>query len=382
MIPMAGPVDIAGRKVGYGEPVFVIAEAGSNHNQDLRLAKRLIEAAAYAHVDAVKFQLFRADWLYPSNCGPVDTPMGVVDFYEVLRRFALPSEWVRELKAYAEERGLIFLCTPFDEIAVSLLASLSVPAFKIASPELNHLPLLRAVAHYQKPIICSTGLSTLCDIEEALQSIRAEWPAASVILLQCVAAYPLPIEQCNLNVVRTLQEAFGVPVGFSDHTTDNESVPAIAVAAGACTIEKHFTLDHTLPGPDHPFALEPDELRGMVRTIRELESIELEERIASISRRLGENRVKTILGHGRKEIMPAEQPLYPNDKRSIHAIKNIRSGETLSRENMRILRSERNLTPGLHPRHWTTVLGAVAMQDIPEGMGVKWEHLLTRSIRV
>jgi N-acetylneuraminate synthase len=374
--PLGVLVSIAGRKVGLGEPVFVVAEAGSNHNQDLRMAKRLIEAAACAGADAVKFQLFRADWLYPPNCGVLDTPMGRVDFYDVLRKVALPAEWIVELKAYAEENGLIFLCTPFDEDAVSDLASLSIPAFKIASQELNHLPLLRAAAHHQKPIICSTGLSTLSDVEEALQAIRAEWAAAEVVLLQCVAAYPLPLEQCNLDVIRTLREAFGVPVGFSDHTIDHESVPAVAVAAGACVIEKHYTLDRTLPGPDHSYALEPNELKAMIRMIREVESIDTGKRIASVGKRLGETRVKTILGHGRKEIMPAEVLYYPNDKRSIHAIKDIHSGEVLSRENMRILRSG-DLTPGLHPRYWYTVSGAVAVQDIAEGTGIIWEHLLS-----
>jgi len=371
-------VDIAGRKVGFGEPVFVVAEVGSNHNQDLTVAKRLIDAAAHAGADAVKFQLFRAEWLYPRSCGLIDTPMGRVDFYEVLKRAALSAEWVGELKAYAEDSGLCFLCTPFDEDAVNHLASLSVSAFKIASQELNHLPLLRATARHQKPIICSTGLSTLSDVEEALQTIRAEWPAAAVVLLQCVATYPLPLEQCNLNVVRTLAEAFGVPVGFSDHTTDHESVPAIAVAAGACVIEKHYTLDRTLPGPDHSFALVPNELRGMVRMIREVESIEPERRLASVSKRLGEARVKGILGHGRKEIMPSERELlyYPNDKRSIHAIREICSGEVLSTENMRILRSG-DLTPGLHPRYWQIVLGAVAVRDIAEGTGIAWEHILS-----
>jgi len=373
--PPADPVDIAGKKVGTGEPVFVIAEVGSNHNQDLAMAKRLIETAGDVGADAVKFQLFRADWLYPPNCGLMDTPMGRVDFHDILRRFALPAGWVGELKAYAEENGLIFLCTPFDEDSISDLASLSIPCFKIASPELNHLPLLRAAAHCQKPMICSTGLSTLSDVEEALHAIRSEWPSCAVVLLQCAAAYPLPPEQCNLNAIRTLREAFGVPVGLSDHTSDHETVPAVAVAAGASVIEKHYTLDRKLPGPDHSFALEPNELKAMIRTIRDVGSMEPERRIASVSNRLGEMRVKTILGHGRKEIMPAELPYYPNDKRSIHAIKNIHHGEVLSRENMRILRSG-NLTPGLHSRYWQTVLGAVAVQEIAEGTGIKWQHLL------
>jgi N-acetylneuraminate synthase len=163
---------------------------------------------------------------------------------------------------------------------------------------------------------------------------------------------------------------------LSDHTTDHETVPAVAVAAGASIIEKHYTLDRKLPGPDHSFALEPNELKAMIRTIREVGGMEPEKRIAWVVNRFGEMRVKSILGHGRKEIVPAEMPYYPNDKRSIHAIKNIHHGEVLSRENVRILRSG-NLAPGLHPRYWLTVLGAVAVQEIAEGTGIKWQHLLS-----
>jgi sialic acid synthase SpsE len=372
-------IEVAGRKVGNSEPVLVVAEIGSNHNHDLTLAKRLIDMAARAGVDAVKFQLFQPEWIYPSNCGVVETPMGPVDFYQVLEQSALPREWVGELKAYAEGMRLIFLCTPFDSDAVNFLGTLGVAAFKIASPELNHLPLLRVAARHQKPLICSTGLSTLSDIDEALQTIRDEWPAAAVVLLQCVSAYPLPPEQSNLRVIQTLEEAFGIPVGLSDHTTDDQAVPAVAVAAGASLIEKHCTLSRGLPGPDHPFSLEPDELTRMVEVVREIETIEPEKRMALVSRRLGRERVATILGHGRKEIMPSERQIYPNDKRSIRAIKNIHSGEVLSPENVRVLRSERNLEPGLHPRYWNIILGTVAVREIPQGTAVRWEHLLTRS---
>jgi len=372
------PVKIGRKKVSIDEPAFLVAEVGSNHNRDLTLARRLIEMAFQSGVDAVKFQLFQAEWLYPKNCGMVETAEGPVDFYEVLHHCALPRDWIPELKHYAQELGLTFLCTPFCEEEVDVLASLNVEAFKVASPELNHLPLLRKVAQCRKPIICSTGLSILGDIEEAIQAIRQEWPEAAVILLHCVTAYPLPPQESNLGVIPILQKAFGLPVGFSDHTIDPQVVPAVAVASGACMIEKHFTLNHGFPGPDHSFSLEPEELKSMVRIIREVEKIDPQDRKSWIGRRFGTEKIACILGHGRKEIMPAEAALYPNDKRSIHAIQDIHPEEILTPENIRILRSERNLKPGLHPRYWKTVLGRRTVQPIKTGDGVCWEHLLAR----
>ena len=364
--------------MGPNCPTFVVAEVGSNHNGNLSLALQLIDIAVEAKVDAVKFQLFRAENLYPPNCGTVNSPSGLVDFYNVLSQLAVPSDWIPELKTYAEERNLIFLCTPFDEAGMTYLSSLNIAAIKIASPELNHLPLLRAAARHEKPLICSTGLSYLWDIEEALQTIRQTYAKPAVILLHCVSAYPLPPEQANLGAVQTLETVFDVPSGFSDHTTDPEGVPSIAVALGACVIEKHYTVSRSFTGPDHVFALEGDELRSMVRVIREVERVEPLERLEWVTRRFGREKVEAIIGHGRKEIMPAERELYPNDKRSIRVIKDIPEREALSEQNIRILRSERNLKPGLHPRYWEIVLGARAVRHMAAGEGVCWDYLLTK----
>jgi sialic acid synthase SpsE len=218
----------------------------------------------------------------------------------------------------------------------------------------------------------------LGDVEEALTHIYSVWSEAALILLHCVSAYPLQKEQANLKAIRTLQKAFSVPVGFSDHTTDYKVVPSVAYAAGACVLEKHFTLDRTFIGPDHKFALEPDELGSMIKNIRKIDQIEPEDRLNWVNNRFGEEQVKVLMGHGRKEIMPAESNLYPNDKRSIHAIKTIRSGDKISSQNIRILRSERNLEPGLHSRYWQTVLGAIAVHDIPVGQGLRWDHIVAK----
>ena len=373
------PVAIGDHLVGDGEPVFVVAEIGSNHNGELEIARELVRNAAASGADAVKFQLFRADSLYPPNCGVVDTPMGAVDLFETFREFALPEEWLEELSATAKREGLVFLCTAFDEETLAAVVALDPPALKVASPELNHLPLLRSAARLRRPLVCSTGLCTLLDIDEAVITVREEWADAEIVLLQCVSAYPLPPEQSNLAVIETLRRAFGFPVGVSDHTVEPERTPAIAVAAGACLIEKHITLDRSLRGPDHAFAIEPDELGRLVSVVHRLDQLDAGERMSWVRREYGDQTVERIFGNGRKEIQPAEMPLYPCDKRSIHAVRDIGSGETLPRDNVRILRSERNLSPGLHPRNWEAVCGGVATQRISIGEGITWEHLLQYS---
>jgi N-acetylneuraminate synthase len=357
-----------------GDGVYVVAEIGSNHNHDLGLAREMIAAAAAAGADAVKFQLFRADSLYPPHAGAVDTPMGTADLHEMFNAAELPYEWLHQLHDAARQAAVAFLCAPFDEATLGALAELDMPAIKIASPELNHLPLVRAAARLHRPLICSTGLSTIGDIAEAIATIEDEWPERQLVLLQCASAYPLPPEQANLGVIETLRRTFGVPAGLSDHTMEAERVPAVAVAMGAALIEKHFTLDRTLPGPDHPVSLEPDELRRMVAVVRELQPVAPGERLAAVTERFGD--VSAIVGDGRKRIVPAEADLYPNDKRSIHAVHDVAAGDRLGPDNLRVLRSERNLVPGLHPRYWELACAAVAVEGLAAGEGLQWRHLV------
>lgn len=371
-------ITVAGRPIGAGHPTLLLAEVGSNHNRDLGLAHKLIDAAGDSGWDGVKFQLFRAEYLYPANCGVIDTASGPMDFFAVLGRNELPVEWLVELKQHAEARGLVFLCTPFDEQAVAQLVEVGIAALKIASPELNYLGLLRAAAQTGRPLLCSTGISRLSDIEEALDVIRGVAPAAEVALFQCTTAYPTPPEQINALAIDTMRRAFGVPVGLSDHSMDPVVVPSVAVAVGAAMIEKHYTLSRAMPGPDHPFAIEVEEMKRMAAAVRALDAVPLDGRLDEVMRLHGEARVHAILGHGRKEIMPCEAELYPCDKRSIHALTAIAVGETLSESNIRVVRSERNLRPGLHPRHLEDVLGARVTAPVAPGEGLQWNHLLRR----
>lgn len=261
-------IKIDGRFVGEGEETFIIAEAGSNHNQDFDMAIELIDVAAEAKADAVKFQIYRADTLYPKRALKFPSLKGE-NVYDLLKSTEFPREWLPKLSEYAAKKGIIFLSTPFDHDAVDELDCIGVPAFKIASFEITDLDLLKYTASKQKPMIVSTGVADLGEIEDAISAMRSVGND-DIILLHCNSLYPTPPEAVNLRAIATIREAFKLPVGFSDHTLGIH-ISIAATAMGACVIEKHFTLDRSLPGPDHSFAIEPDELKEMVRHVREID---------------------------------------------------------------------------------------------------------------
>ena len=262
---------IGDKLIGEEEPCFIIAEAGVNHNGSVELAKKLIDAAKDAGADAVKFQTFKAESVVVKDAQKAEyqkETTGEGSQYEMIKKLELTEEDFRELADYAKEKDIMFLSSPFDKESVDLLNELDVPAFKVGSGEITNLPLLRYIAKKEKPIILSTGMSTLGEIEEALDVIRSEG-VEDIILLHCVSNYPARIEDVNLRALGTLKQAFKLPVGFSDHTL-GITAPIAAVALGACVIEKHFTLDRNLPGPDHKASLEPEELKEMAKAIREV----------------------------------------------------------------------------------------------------------------
>ncbi|MFH1894718.1 MAG: N-acetylneuraminate synthase family protein [Patescibacteria group bacterium] len=367
-----GKIKIKNKIIGDGNPCFIIAEAGSNHDGKFEQAKKLIDIAAFAGADAVKFQLFRAAKIYTPDSGKIETPAGKVDLYKFFKKVELPSRWLLPLKKYAEGKGLIFIVSPFDEKSVDLLAKIKIDVYKIASPELNHLPLLRHIARKQKPMILSEGLSTTADIEEALNVVNKE-NNFQTILLHCVSSYPAPPEDYNLNVIETLKRVFLVPVGISDHTLDPVLLPRLGAALGVSAIEKHFTISKKLPGADHPFALEPEELKLMVKEIRKTEKWSVEKK----KRFLNSNPFyKKILGTSQKIIAPSEKTLYPGDKRSIFTIKDIKKDEKLSKNNIAVLRAERYLKPGIHSRYFNIILGRKTVRPVKKYNGLQWEHLL------
>jgi N,N'-diacetyllegionaminate synthase len=265
---------LGSRIIGPGHPSFIIAEAGVNHNGDINMAKQLIDKAKEAGADAVKFQTFRADRLVapgtplaPYQAARDDAP---ADQYELIKSLELAHDDHVTLKYYCEKVGILFLSSPFDEDSADLLDAIGVQAYKVPSGEIVNLPFLKHLAKLGRPIILSSGMATFGEIDKALSTIR-ESGVCEVVLLHCVTAYPTPPDECNLSVMKTLQDAFGVPVGWSDHTAGT-AVGIAAAALGACIIEKHFTLDSSLPGPDHQASLEPAQLAEMIENIRTVEA--------------------------------------------------------------------------------------------------------------
>lgn len=337
-------------------PVFVIAEAGVNHNGSLDLARKLIDVAADAGADAVKFQTFRADRLVSKMAPKADYQLqttGVEESqYEMIRKLELDEQAHRLLIEHCAQAGIAFLSTPFDLQSVVLLArTLDLPCIKISSGEITNAPLLLAVARAGKPVILSTGMCTLGEVEEALgvlafgytvaeqapslevfrEAFRSmagqEALASKVRLLHCTTEYPAPFTDVNLRAMDTLARAFGLPVGFSDHTP-GISMPIAAVARGAVVIEKHFTLDRNLSGPDHLASLEPNELKAMVRAVREVES---------------------ALGDGRKLPANSERRNIQIARKSLIALSDLQPGEVFTVENLGVKRPGGGVSP---MRYW------------------------------
>ena len=343
-------VVIGTQRVGDGEPCFIIAEAGVNHNGDVGLAQQLIDAAQGAGVNAVKFQTFSAEDLVTLDAEKAayqkETTAKEESQYEMIKRLELTEDDFFELSQYAQKRGVLFLSSPFDIKSVDLLESIGVPAFKIPSGEITNISFLEYVAGKKNPVILSTGMATLGEIETAVQVIRKY---AEVILLHCITNYPAPIEHANLRVMNTLKCAFGVPVGFSDHTT-GITAPIAAVALGACVIEKHFTLDKTLPGPDHKASLNPEELHKMVTTIRDVEK---------------------GLGDGIKKVTPEEDEIKKVVRKSIVAAVDIGEGQTITKEMIAVKRPG----TGIAPAHVDMVIGRRAATFIKRGHVLTFEEL-------
>lgn len=265
-------IRILNKAVGAGNPCFVIAEAGVNHNGSFRLAKKMVDAAKDASADAVKFQVFIAERVVTKTSDKAlyqKRTTGAGGQYEMLKKLELTEEEFTKLAAYAQRKNIVFLASAFDERSADLLEGLKVPAFKIPSSEITNFPLLRHIARKVKPIILSTGMSTLGEIAEALEVIRGEG-ADEVVLLHCVSDYPAKVEEMNLRAMNTLRRSFEFPIGLSDHTP-GVTIPIAAVVLGATVIEKHFTLDKKLLGSDHKASLEPNELKEMINCIRSVE---------------------------------------------------------------------------------------------------------------
>ena len=323
---------------------FVIAEAGVNHNGDLGIARRLVESAAAAVADAVKFQTFNADRLVsrqaPKARYQKETTGDSGTQFDMLKELELDQESYAELRQCCLDNDITFMSTPFDEESADLLAGLAMTIFKIASSEITNLPLLRHVARKKCPIILSTGMSGLGDVEAAVEAIEGE-DNHDLVLLHCVSNYPAEPSDVNLRAMETLARAFGLPVGISDHTKGIE-VSLAAVALGACVVEKHFTLDRNMGGPDHRASLEPDELSDLVRCVRNVEA---------------------SLGHGRKQPTASEVDTARVARRSLVAAKDLDAGSVLTGDLVLLRRPGTGLPPSMLPY----VIGRTLRKSVRSG---------------
>lgn len=333
--------------VGDGEPCYVVAEAGSNHDKSFEQALQLVDVAARCGADAVKFQTFTAERMYLRNAGECDYLKTARSIFDIIRDVEMPRDWIPRLAEYCGERHIEFLSSPFDEESVDLLKPY-VRAFKVASYEMTHVPLLRHIARLGKPMLVSVGASTLEEVRSSVDVIRSEGNE-EIILLQCTASYPTAPKDVNARALVTLRQTFGLLTGLSDHSRDPVVAPVVAISLGACLIEKHFTLNNNLHGPDHKYAVEPEELASLVHSIRQAEE---------------------IMGHGRKEVLPVEEELRAFARRSIFAVREIQSGERFTRGNIAVLRSGK-LQSGLEPKFFDQIIGGCATRTIKVGEGIQ-----------
>ena len=364
-------ITIGNRTLGPGKPCLVVAELGTGHLGSLERARELVDAAAQSGADCAKFQLVHADEILHPRSGLVDLPTGRVELYRQFRELEQPLSFYADLKNYAESKGLLFLCTPFGLQSARELRSLGVAALKIASPELNHFPLLEEAAGYGLPLLLSTGVSTLGDIERALAVTGKE----RVVLLHCITAYPAPEDEYNVGLLASLRAVLGVEVGLSDHSLDPVLVPALAALHGALVVEKHFALSRGGSGLDDPIALEPASFARMARAVRDAEAAGPADTLHRLETVYGAERVRRVIGSGVKDLAPSERANYRRTNRSIHAVSDIGAGSVITADAVAVLRTEKVLRPGLGPEFLPVVTGRRSSRDIPAGEGITWEDL-------
>jgi pseudaminic acid synthase len=349
---MAGQINIDGGGIGSGHPVYVIAEVSANHHQNFDEAVKIIHAAKDAGCDAVKLQTYTPDTITIASDREEFRVNGTIwdgqNLYGLYGEAYTPWEWQPRLKRVANDLGLDLFSSPFDASAVDFLEEMSVPAYKLASFELVDIPLIQKMASTGKPIMMSTGMATMEEIEEAV-GVARKAGATELALLKCTSAYPAPPEEMNLRTIPELARHFGVPVGLSDHTM-GIAVPVAAVALGACIIEKHLTLSRSDPGPDSAFSLEPHEFKAMVSEVRLAEKA------------LGE----IHFGVSAKEV---SSRVF---RRSLFVVQDVKRGELLTAENVRSIRPGH----GLHTRHLPEVLGRPAARDIERGTPLRWDLVI------
>ncbi|WP_407421263.1 N-acetylneuraminate synthase [Methanobrevibacter sp.] len=335
--------------INFKNSTFIIAEIGVNHNGSVELARKMIESASDCGVDAVKFQTFTSEDLVTKQAKTAkyqEENTNEDSQFEMLKKLELSFDDFYELKKYAEDCGVVFLSSPFDIKSVDLLEELDVSLYKLGSGELTNFELIDYVSKTDKPLIISTGMASLDEIKETYDHIKNK---DNLVILHCITGYPTAFEEANLNFIKTLQREFDAPIGFSDHSLGIE-LPIAAVALGACVVEKHFTLDKTLEGPDHKTSLDPDEFKAMVSAIRNVE---------------------VAMGDGIRKFSENEREIKKVARKSIILNNDIKRGTVIEKEMLSIKRPG----TGIAPKFVVDVIGKTVTKDLKSGHVLKWNDL-------
>lgn len=370
---------------------LIIAEIGTSHESSYEKAHALIDTAADAGADAVKFQWVYADEILHPETGTVNLPTGQIRLYDRFKSLECGADFYADMLKYAHSRGILFGCSPFGLKSLSELLEIKPDFVKIASPELNHYPMLKALARFREnqkarkenavPVIISSGVSRLSDIEKALEILGTD----GVTLLHCITSYPAPEDEYNLRLISSLRAVFGVETGVSDHSLDPILVPSLFVSQGGTVIEKHITLSRATSGLDDPIALEGEQFALMCKALRrsfeiisahgsEHGACEIIERMNDI---YGAEKVRAVLGSGVKQLAESEKANYGRTNRSLHFMRAMKKGERIGANDIAVLRTEKILTPGISPEFLETVIGARLAKDVESGSGVVFSDLIS-----
>ncbi len=364
---------------------LIIAEIGTSHEGSFEKAKQLVDCAAESGADAIKFQWVYADEILHPKTGFVKLPTGNIPLYERFKQLECSKDFYSKIQDYVHSKGCKFCCSPFGLKSMKELLEINPDYVKIASPELNHYKMLEFLRDYRKsqenkvPVILSSGVSKMQDIEKAIKIVGKE----NVSLLHCITSYPAPESEYNLKVISTLREKFEIPCGVSDHSLDPILVPSLSIACGGTIIEKHITLSRKTSGLDDPVALEGEQFATMVHVVHQSEvtlkhygkETGIQRIISQISEQFGKEKVDLCLGDGVKKLALSEEQNYGRTNRSLHFMSDMKKGQIVQEKDIAILRTEKILTPGISPEFYDTVIGKKLKNDVISGEGVQWSDL-------
>ncbi|HZK20181.1 MAG TPA: N-acetylneuraminate synthase family protein [Treponemataceae bacterium] len=371
------------------EPALIIAEIGTAHDGSFDKAKKLVNAAIEAGADCIKFQWVYADEILHPNTGFVTLPSGNISLYNRFKELEVEPVFFYKIKEYIHSKQKLFCCSPFGIKSLRELFALKPDYIKIASPELNHYPLLKELVRLELstqeriPVIISSGVSTLSDIKKTLQILNPiiQHNTNSLSLLHCITSYPAPEIEYNLSLIPALKKQFNIPIGVSDHSLDPYLIPVLSIACGAHIIEKHITLSNEDTGLDDPVALNKKNFKKMVTAVRRAEIIEREALFSDCFDRFGKETVEKIIGNGKKKLAKSEKAHYGRTNRSIHVMNNMKAGSVITKNDIAVLRTEKNLKPGMSPEYFESLFGNILNKDISAGQGLLLDDIFEKQTK-